>query len=56
MANNTDSRGLGSSNMSEEKKHEIQSMGGQSSPAKFTPGSQKAKKAGREGGSRSRRS
>jgi general stress protein YciG len=57
MADNTNStRGLGSPNMSDEEKHRIQKLGGQSSPAKFTPGSQRAKKAGREGGSRSRSS
>jgi general stress protein YciG len=49
MADTSD-RGLGSPNMSEEEKNKIQSMGGQSSPNKFTPGSMRAKKAGKKGG------
>jgi general stress protein YciG len=52
MANNTDNRGLGSSNMSEEKKHEIQSAGGSASGGNFKKDKAKASRAGREGGSR----
>ncbi|HYG84042.1 MAG TPA: stress-induced protein [Verrucomicrobiae bacterium] len=55
MANGTSNRGLGSSKMSPEKKHEIQSKGGksqgkQNNPANFTNDRKKAKAAGQEGG------
>jgi len=56
MADNTDNRGLGSPNMSEEEKRKIQSMGGQASGGNFKNDRAKAKRAGREGGLRSQRS
>jgi general stress protein YciG len=55
MADTSD-RGLGSPNMSEQKKHEIQSKGGQASGGNFKNDRTKASRAGREGGKKSQRS
>jgi len=54
MADDTSNRGLGSDNMSEEKKHEIQSKGGQASPQNFKNNPDLASEAGRKGGENSR--
>jgi general stress protein YciG len=48
-------QGLGSDNMSEKKKHEIQSAGGSASGANFKRSRSRAASAGREGGTNSRR-
>jgi general stress protein YciG len=45
-------QGLGSDNMSEEDKHKIQSAGGSASGGNFKNDRAKAKRAGKEGGSR----
>jgi general stress protein YciG len=55
MADTSD-RGLGSPNMSDAKKHEIQSKGGQASGGNFKNDRSKASRAGREGGKKSQRS
>lgn len=53
--NNTSNRGLGSPKMSEAKKKEIQSKGGQASPQNFKNNPDLASEAGAEGGRRSGR-
>jgi general stress protein YciG len=50
--NNTSNRGLGSDNMSEQKKHEIQSKGGKAS-AKSSNGAAGSTEAARRGGENS---
>ena len=56
MANdsNTSNRGLGSNNMSESKKHDIQNKGGKAS-AKSTQGAAGSTDAARRGGENSRK-
>lgn len=49
MATDTSNRGLGSSNMSEEEKHRIQSAGGSASGGNFKNDTARASKAGQEG-------
>ncbi|HSW97549.1 MAG TPA: hypothetical protein VLF89_07025 [Candidatus Saccharimonadales bacterium] len=44
----TSKRGLGSDNMDEETKHDIQSKGGQASSGNFAKDTEKAKKAGEQ--------
>ena len=51
----TDNRGLGSSNMSEEKKKDIQSKGGEASPQNFKNNPDLASEAGKKGGQNSHR-
>lgn len=52
MARNTSNRGLGSDSMDAETKHRIQSLGGQASGGNFKNDRQRAREAGRKGGSR----
>lgn len=47
----TENRGLGSPNMDERKKREIQSKGGQASGGNFKNDRERAREAGRKGGS-----
>jgi uncharacterized protein len=51
----TSKRGLGSDNMSEEQKRDIQSKGGEASPQNFKTNPDLASEAGREGGQKSSR-
>lgn len=44
MANNTDDRGLGSPNMDEKKKHDIQSAGGKAGGSANTDEQEEARK------------
>ena len=48
----TSNRGLGSDNMDEETKRDIQSKGGQASGGNFKNDPQRASEAGRKGGSK----
>ncbi|KAK3939034.1 conidiation-specific protein 10 [Diplogelasinospora grovesii] len=46
------SHNSGFASMDPEKQHEIASKGGQASSGKFEPGSERAREAGRKGGSK----
>lgn len=50
MIVDTSNRGLGSDNMDEQTKHDIQSKGGQASGGRFDKDQDKAQEAGRKGG------
>ena len=51
----TDNRGLGSTNMSDDMKKNIQSKGGEASPQNFKNNPDLAREAGKKGGQKSTR-